>query len=60
MARPSFYTKMKILTLENYEAEFLQYCKKFYANDDRNREWFNPKLHGVYPTDIKSIYYGLS
>lgn len=35
---------MKILTLENYEQQFLEYCKQFYASNDRNRDWFNPDL----------------
>ncbi len=35
---------MKLLTLENYEPEFLEYCKQFYESDDRNRDWFNPDL----------------
>ena len=35
---------MKILTLENYEPQFLEYCKQFYASNDRNRDWFNPDL----------------
>ena len=35
---------MKIVTLENYEPQFLEYCKQFYASNDRNRDWFNPDL----------------
>ena len=44
---------MNILTLENYEAEFLQYCKQFYESDDRNREWFNPNLAWSIPNRYK-------
>ena len=35
---------MKILTLDNYEPQFLDYCKQFYESNDRNRDWFNPDL----------------
>jgi hypothetical protein len=35
---------MKLQTLENYESQFLEYCKQFYASNDRNKDWFNPDL----------------
>ena len=44
---------MKILTLNNYESEFLQYCKKFYQSNDRNRDWFNPNLKWSIPNRYK-------
>ena len=35
---------MKILTLEEYEEEFLNLCKIFFELNDRNKDWFNPRL----------------
>lgn len=35
---------MKILTLEEYEEEFLNLCKIFFKLNDRNKDWFNPSL----------------
>lgn len=42
---------MKILTLNDYEEQFLDLCLEFYKSNDRNKDWFNPDIKwSVYNT----------
>lgn len=36
---------MKVVSLKDYEQEFLDLCKRFYHSNDRNKSWFDPNLN---------------